>query len=168
MSEPAQHRAFRTPRLLRILAAAGAITLTLVVCVGLAILVLFQNNAAPTVWRNPPLYPGAQDVRVTNFGEQGVRESDGGYGEAVFIMKIITYTVTAPQADVISFYRSAFSAGSMAPSDWGRRFPGAKDLNYSWTTHVRTPSDYFLDLITRAVDSSHLEVEIGVSMFPGY
>jgi hypothetical protein len=149
------------------LGAKGPALLALTVCAGLVVFILIRMNAPLVIWKDPPLYPDAQNVRVADFGEDGIREREGLSGD-VLIMKVITYTVEASRADVVSFYRIAFSSSGMAPSDWGRIDPAAKDLNYSWTTSGRPPSVYFLDLVTREVNSHSLEVEIGVSMFPGY
>ncbi|MEA2576272.1 MAG: hypothetical protein QOH93_3570 [Chloroflexia bacterium] len=84
------------------------------------------------------------------------------------LMKIITFTVADREENVIAFYEHAFSNSSMEPSDWGREVDRTKALNYSWTSQGRSPSVYFVDLITTSAGDNEVQVEIGVSMFPGY
>jgi hypothetical protein len=83
-------------------------------------------------------------------------------------MRIITFRVPEHENEVISFYENAFRNGGMQPDTWGRVTDDPKVLNYSETVGARSPSVYFLDLITNPIDGNRTEVEIGVCMFPGY
>lgn len=143
----------------------------LIVYVAVGIFVRTVSGIPPSVWQNPPFYSGATELQLADFGRNGKPEiSSNGYA-GIVIMKVLTYTVQAPEADIISFYRQAFSSGGMHPveyADYGRAYPPVKNLNYSWSSGGRSPTDYFLDLITYRADSEHTKVEIGISMSPGY
>ena len=83
-------------------------------------------------------------------------------------MRVITFTVAEPEDRIVEFYTRAFSDGGMSPSGWGRITDTPKALNYEWVTRGQPPSLYFLDVVTRPKDQNATEVEIGVTMFPGY
>jgi hypothetical protein len=53
----------------------------------------------PTLWQNPPLYPGAQQVRVQDYGT--ARRMPSGY----FVVKQITFTTPDSRDQVFGFYR---------------------------------------------------------------
>jgi hypothetical protein len=150
------------------LGVAALILLAGVVVCGLGLFALVHRNDPPGVWQNPPLYPDAQDVRVEDFGEYGQLETGRDLANSVHIIKVVTFTATEREDQVVEFYARAFSAGGMRPSTWGRLTDTPKALNYEWISSARSPSLYFLDVITRAKNENETEVEIGVTMFPGY
>jgi sugar/nucleoside kinase (ribokinase family) len=117
----------------------------------------------PPVWSNPPLYSDAQDIAVQDWGSMG-KYSTGG----IRLMKMITFTVADKEENVIAFYKKAFSNSNMKQSDWGREVAKPKALNYSWSNGAEPPSVYFVDLITTSESDNQVQVEIGMSMFPGY
>jgi hypothetical protein len=135
------------------------------ILVGVVVLLCIALVVLPDrEWRNPPLYPGAQEVRSQDFGEWGQRQPDDFN---MYIIKVLTYTVTAPPAQVESFYADRLSTMGFEPTTWGRLTGRPARLKFS-RSNGRPPSVYFLDVAAVPIDGNRTEVEIGVSMFPGY
>ena len=122
-------------------------------------------NDPPGNWRNPPLYPGAQQVNTQDFGEWGQRQPDSNN---MYTMKVITFTTPDKPEQVKAFYEHAYSNNGWQPSTWGTKVGAVDRLNYSYTNNGRPPSDYFVDVSPKAAPAGGTAVEIGVSMFPGY
>jgi hypothetical protein len=142
-----------------------ALMVVLLFCV-LGVLAISHANDPPTVWKDPPTYPGAQNLKVQDFGPEGSREDSGAVAERVVVKKIISFSVPDSETNIVSFYKRAFSCTE--PSNWGRHIEAAKALDCSWTGGGRSPSVYFIDLVTHPAGPKQTSVEIGVSYFPGY
>jgi hypothetical protein len=141
-------------------------------CVAVGAIVVFglkSSREPPEVWKNPPIYPGAQQLQIQDFGTPGkIDENAAAPADAVHIMKVIRFTVAEKPEKIRLFYERAFTHGGMRPDNWGRVTVGRKELNYSWTSGSRSPSDYFIDLVIKEESIDKTVIEIGISMFPGY
>jgi hypothetical protein len=71
--------------------------------------------STPTLWQQPPLYPGAQQVQTQDYGEG--RWLPNGY----YVVKQITFRTPDSPAQVLDFYRQQLAPnGSLgAPSSLG-------------------------------------------------
>jgi hypothetical protein len=128
---------------------------------------LIHRYDPPSIWRNPPLYPGTQNVSVQDFGEWGKPDpNSGAISDRVYVIKIIKFTVVDQPQDVKNFYGERFAGWTL--DTWGRKVQSPDRLNFSWTSGGRSPSVYFVDVITSPSNAGGTDVEVGVSMLPGY
>src|SRR4051812_48950799 len=95
----------------RLIAGTGVLLVVLGLCGG-GYLFLHRFDPPPN-WRNPPLYPNAQQVTVQDFGEWGrlLPDSDG-----MHLMKMITFTTFDKAEQVKAFYRGQYAGGNWQPS----------------------------------------------------
>ncbi|MGI8589195.1 MAG: hypothetical protein ACR2M0_16155 [Chloroflexia bacterium] len=138
---------------------------TLALC-GVGAFAFVHRGDPPAIWRNPPLYPGAQQVAVQDFGEVGRYQPDDTY---IYAIKIVTFTTTDKPKQVLDFYGNAYSAWDLHADNWGNILPAKDALHFSWSSSaVSPPSVYFVNVSAEASPEGTTHVEIGVSMFPGY
>ncbi len=133
---------------------------------GLGIIALSHRFDPPTIWRNPPVYPGAQDVATQDWGEPG-RPQAGVWN--TYMIKVISFTTMDKREQVQAFYENAYSRWERQSGSWGNILPAKDALNFSWgSSAARSPSVYFVNVSAVASSEGATRVEIGVSMFPGY
>ncbi len=98
--------------------------------------VLWLMRGPPDSWRNPPLYPGAQQVAVDDFGTPG-RFHPGGNG--VVAVKIIRLTSADAPEQVRAFYERAYDGWDREPDGRGNVLDHRNALDFSWVTHAHPP-----------------------------
>jgi len=148
----------------------GVLTLLGVVSLcGLLLWALVHRYDPPNSWRNPPLYPAAQHVSVQDFGERGKRDPER---DNIYVMKLVGFSVADKAEDVQAFYidaRTRKGPWELATGLWrARTLLTADRLTLTWTDSARSPSVYYIDVITTPSASGGTEVEVEISMFPGY
>lgn len=114
-------------------------------------------------WRNPPIYEGAQQIKVQEFGKFGKYLRAG-----LFIVKIITFTVPDEEKRVTSFYFDTFRGWSWHQSE--EKFdPKSDSISYSsFNPGPRPSSIYYLDVDANPLSSGSTQVQIAVMLSPGY
>lgn len=138
---------------------------TILMC-GIGLFAVVRGFGTPPEWRSPPSYPDAQQVKVQDFGAWGAHKAE--YGDNIYVIKIITFTVADSPEKVKAFYRERYQGGGWKEDNWGRIVAAPDHINFTWAeSRGNAPSVYFVDVIT-AAGSAGTNVEIGVSMFPGY
>jgi hypothetical protein len=153
--------------MLKRLGLAGLGVLGLVVlCVG-GVFLLIHSYDPPADWRNPPLYVGAQNVNVQDFGEKGKPQLSSGTPR--FLFKIITFTVADPPDKVLTYYRNVFNGSHWRDGNVGSRVTDPGQISRVWSNGLqRSPADYLVDVINLPSISGGSDVRIEVSMIPGY
>jgi hypothetical protein len=137
----------------------------LVLCIVALVLLQYIGSIPPGTWANPPLYPGAQQVRVQDLGPNGIYEPTY-YG--VFTMKVITYTVADTPEKVRSFYTDALEHDRWQLETLGPAAQSPSQLAFMWTTGGRVPSEYFVMVSTMARPQGGTEVALKITRYPGY
>jgi hypothetical protein len=144
-----------------------ALLITAALLVALAMGAFNKHRAEPpNSWQSPPVYPGAEQLNSEDFGAVGRREIEGW---GIYVMKVMTYAVSAKNGDVEQYYDDLLRKEGWRPEDkWGRQGLDASTLNYSWSDNADPPSVYFFDVTARTLSNGgKTEVVIGASMFPG-
>jgi hypothetical protein len=126
---------------------------------------LLHRYDPPASWRNPPLYSDAQEVRIQEFGKWGQRVPDDFN---MYVVKVITYTVEATPDEVKEYYSSKLPWSGWESKNWARDLNDLDELIFEWSNGARSPSIYFIDIVTRRLDDKNTEVEVSSRMFPGY
>ena len=121
----------------------------------------------PDEWRNPPLYAGAQQVNVQDFGEQGQPQLNSG--TPLFLIKTITFTVADRPEQVRAYYDSVYTGRGW--HDW-EATPATSDsdqIHRMWRTGIlRSSTNHLIYIMTTPSASGGSDVSIEVSMIPGY
>ena len=151
---------------------AGISVVVLLGAVGIcggAFYLLAHRYDPPSNWSNPPIYSGAQGVRVLDYGENGEYQSDG-----YFLSKVITFTVADQPQKVRAFYRQAFGNIHWRPDTGGGRpvpttGPTSELLSaYASNGSMKAVSIYYVDVISDPSGSGGTNVEIRIGFSPGY
>lgn len=124
-----------------------------------------QLDRSPGKWRNPPSYPYAQHVKVQDFGEAGKLLPEAGN---IVVIKIITFTVADEVGSIEAFYIDNLTRSGWKQDTWGMPSKAPNKLNFSWNSGERSSSIYFIDVTATPLSTGGADVEIGISLFPGY
>lgn len=155
-------------RYLRYLGIGALGLLCLAAICGGALFLYIHGFDPPANWQNPPLYPSAQQVKVQDYGERGEYQANG-----VFLSKVISFTVNDPPQKVRTFYQQAFGDGWRLDTFGNRPVPtpepGSERLSlYTSNSRQRSPTIYYVDVITDPSPSGGTDLEIRTSFSPGY
>jgi hypothetical protein len=113
----------------------------------------------PGLWQSPPLYQGAAQVQIQDYGEgQWLQTGEGG----IYAVERITYTTLDPLPQVRAFYAQRLAAnGSFgAPNEL---YVLPDEITGTW--HVPLGDPLFLHIVTRAA-SGGTEVEVIKALDP--
>lgn len=151
----------------RLLVVALVITGTVGFC-AFVIFALIRSHDPPDVWQNPPIYPGAQDLRSQDLGEYGTMDPDPPVADFLFTKRVITYTVADTPDKVDDFYSLALRTARMKPVDpqWIVSTERPRDLIYEWVSPGKNPTIFFLD-VTTTTNGDMTLVEVRTSLSPG-
>lgn len=145
----------------------GLAVLGLVLLCGGGVFLLIHSHDPPVAWRNPPLYAGAQQVNVQDFGEQGRPQLNSG--TPLFLIKIITFTVADRPEQVRAYYDSVYSGGGWRDLNVTLGTTDPDRLSLMWSNGgLGSSSDYLVDVTAAPAASGGSDVRIEVSMIPGY
>ena len=126
------------------------------------------GGGPPDNWRNPPLYAGAQNVQVQDFGEQGRPQLNSG--TPLFLIKIITFTVADRPEQVRAYYADVYTGRGWHDLDVTpvTTDPNRLSLMWRWRSGALRPSsDYLVDVTAAPAASGGSDVKIEVSTIPG-
>ena len=152
--------------MLKRLGLVGLAVLGLVVLCAGGVFLLIHRYDPPSTWRNPPLYAGAQNVQVQDFGERGRPQLDSG--TPLFLIKTITFTVADPPDKVLTYYRGIYNGSGWRDGIMGRTMSDQSRLSLVWSNRLqRSSSDYLLDVAATPSVPGGSDVRIEVSMIPG-
>src|SRR3954466_6782916 len=87
------------------LCIGAAVLFGAVLCVA-GVSIFFFVSGPPGNWRDPPIYPGAKQLDIQDFGSMGQRVPDVA---GVFLMRVTTFHVADPPEKVREFYSRAYS-----------------------------------------------------------
>ncbi len=123
----------------------------------------------PGTWENPPIYPGAINIAVYDYGERGKFT----VGPNFLLRKSVSFSVTDPPEKVWAFYKGELSRDRWESSAWKRSIPTPElpddILSVEWSSSAaRSPSVYFIDVVIDFVRVDSTNVEIRSLIFPGY
>lgn len=118
----------------------------------------------PDNWLNPSLYPGAQNVKVQDFGGkyQDVPERPN-----FKLVKVITFITANKIKDVDAFYDTRYpQVWTSGACERPTQAPGT--LHCEWANGGRPSTGYDIDIVTKVSASGGTDIEIKISIGGGY
>jgi hypothetical protein len=117
---------------------------------GIGLFALSHQFDPPLTWRNPPIYPGAKQVKVRETDEQG-------FEFGVQIKRVVSFETTDGAMAVLSFYRKALLSDGWRLDD----NTGPTELRFFRFVGTRVPQMYTLQVLPKQPGSPSVELRLG-------
>lgn len=148
--------------------SVGLSILVIVAFCAVGIYLFLHRFDPPGSWDNPPIYPGAQNVKIEKYEGFGKPTSRIPYR---LRMAVEFSTMDGPDK-VRNFYVDRLLRDGWWIDD-NREIPTpgpqSEALILNWFARsARSPTDYYVDVITTPNDAGGTDVQLQLLSFPGY